>query len=228
MRVLAVDTATAVCGVALWEDDRIVSRSCMSQGPPHTQVLMQAIDEVLQRAGVSPAAIDAFVISQGPGSFTGLRIGIGTVKGLAVATGKPVVGISTLSVLAHQAPDGTALVCPMIDARRGEVYWSVYRRSSQGLVALTPECAGAPSDIRIEQEESCLFIGSGARLYASVLQANRPARSFFAEPVHHQADPNVLARLGVLRLRLGRTEDAQRLTPVYLRPSDAELTQPKA
>jgi tRNA threonylcarbamoyladenosine biosynthesis protein TsaB len=221
MRVLAVDTATEICALALWEDGRIAVQTRLNRGTNHARVLMQAIHEVFERSGISPGDLDAFVVSRGPGSFTGLRIGVATVKGLAAAAGKPIVGVSTLAMLAHQAPGITPLVCPMIDARRGEVYWSVYRRTNTGLVMLSPEAAGAPEQVRIEGRQPCLFIGSGARQYASVLQ-QRPTGTVLAEAAQHDPDPGTLARLGGMLLMQGYTEDVHRFTPVYLRKSDAE------
>jgi tRNA threonylcarbamoyladenosine biosynthesis protein TsaB len=224
MRVLAVDTATEICAVALWEDGRIAVQICLGRGANHARVLMQAIHEVFERSGASPGDLDAFVVSRGPGSFTGLRIGVATAKGLATAAGKPIVGVSTLDVLAHQAPDVTPLICPMIDARRGEVYWSVYRRTNTGLVMLSPEAVGAPEQVRIEGRQPCLFIGSGARQYASVLQ-QRSTGIVLAEAAQHDPDPGTLARLGGMLLMQGHTEDVHRFTPVYLRKSDAESGQ---
>jgi tRNA threonylcarbamoyladenosine biosynthesis protein TsaB len=223
MRILAVDTATELCGVALLEDDRLAAVIRLKQGTTHTRVLMQAIHAVLEKAAVPMAAVDAFAVSRGPGSFTGLRIGIGTVKGLAAATGKPIVGVSTLAVLASQAPDITPLVCSMIDARRGEVYWSVYRRAAAGLIALSAEKAGAPAAIHVEGEDPCLYIGSGARMYASVLPERRSAKTIPADAALHDPDPGVLARIGRSLLLQGHIEDAHRFAPVYLRKSDAEL-----
>ncbi|RJQ78559.1 MAG: tRNA (adenosine(37)-N6)-threonylcarbamoyltransferase complex dimerization subunit type 1 TsaB [Desulfobacteraceae bacterium] len=223
MRILAVDTATEVCGVALWEDDHITAEIRMSQGKTHTQTIMTAIEAVLEKGRLAPNSLDAFVVTQGPGSFTGLRIGISTVKGLAAATGKPLVGISTLAVLAHQAPDGTPWVCPMIDARRREVYWSIYRRQDNALVQAAPERAGKMADVRLGGEGGCLFIGSGARLYAQALQERWPQAAHLADDKQHDLRPGVLASLGAQRLGQGFTEDLHRFTPVYLRPSDAEL-----
>jgi tRNA threonylcarbamoyladenosine biosynthesis protein TsaB len=223
MRILAVDTATEVCGVAVWEDDRVVAKMCADQGATHTRVLMESIRSVLDTCGLNPADLDAFVTTRGPGSFTGLRIGISTVKGLAAALSKPLVGVSTLAVLAHQAPAGTPHVCPMIDARRHEVYWSVYRRNDTGLVPVEPERAGTLDDVRLGGQGECLFIGNGAGLYAQALQERWPQRARLADAGLHALQPGVLASLGAQRYLAGDIEAAHGFSPVYLRKSDAEL-----
>lgn len=223
MRILAVDTATEVCGVAVWQDGRVADEMCTDQGVTHARVLMEAIRSVLEKCGLRPADLDAFVATQGPGSFTGLRIGISTVKGLAAAVSKPLVGVSTLAVLAHQAPAGTGYVCPVIDARRREVYWSVYRRDDTGLVPMGPERVGPVGDVRLAGKGECLFIGNGARLYAQVLRERWPQRARLVPPGLDALQPGVLAYLGAQRYRAGHIEEAHGFSPIYLRQSDAEL-----
>jgi tRNA threonylcarbamoyladenosine biosynthesis protein TsaB len=223
MRILAVDTATEVCGVAVWEDGRVAAEVCADQGVTHARVLVEAIRSVLDTCGLHPADLDAFVATQGPGSFTGLRIGISTVKGMAAAVSKPLVGVSTLSVLAYQAPAGTPYVCPMVDARRHEVYWSVYRRNDSGLMLVGPERAGTMADVQIEGEGECLFIGNGARLYAQALKERWLQRARLADVRLHALQPGVLASLGARRYLAGDIEQAHGFSPIYLRKSDAEL-----
>lgn len=225
MRLLAVDTATEVCGVALWEDDRILAEMSSDTGTTHARVLMAAIRAVLDKNGLQPAALDALVVTRGPGSFTGLRIGISTVKGLAAAAGKPLVGVSTLEVLARQAPADAGQVCPMIDARRREVYWSVYRRGAAGLVQTGPEKAGPAIDVQFGGDEECLFIGNGAQLYAQALKDRFPGTFRMVDPDRHALRPSVVAHLGALRFRQGFTDDPHGFSPIYLRKSDAELAR---
>ena len=127
--ILAVDTATEICGVALAIDDQVKTELILSQSVTHTQSLMVAVESVLAMNHMDISAIDVYAVTRGPGSFTGLRIGISTVKGLALALAKPMVGISSLEVLANQAPGFSDLICPIMDARRNEVYWTLYRRT---------------------------------------------------------------------------------------------------
>ena len=121
MRVLAVDTATYSCSVAITDGDRLLSETTLVSGETHSRHLASLIEALTQTAGLSLEQMEGFAVSRGPGSFTGLRIGISTVKGLAVAGNRPMVGVSTLAALAWQVGPTDHLICPMIDARRDEV-----------------------------------------------------------------------------------------------------------
>src|SRR5688572_26806657 len=127
MRVLAVDTSTMAGGVALLEDDRVVGESLLDVRTTHSERLMLAIDRALTDAGWRPASVDGLAVAIGPGSFTGLRIGLAAVKGLALALACPIAGVPTLDAMAAGLPWASRPVCPILDARRDEVYASLYR-----------------------------------------------------------------------------------------------------
>lgn len=228
MRILAVDTATEVCSVAIGADDHLVAQVVMDHGETHTRHVMAAIASVLDRAGLALSAIDAFAVTQGPGSFTGLRIGISTVKGLAVATGKPMVGVSTLAALAHQAEGDERLICPLIDARRNELYWALYQRSNTGLKRCWPETVGPADQIPAQIKAPCRFIGNGVPLYQGQLQDQISAPVQWASPQQGRIQPAVVARMGWEKLSAGSVEDVIAFGPVYLRKSDAEISRNKA
>lgn len=227
MRLLAVDTATEICGVALSVDDRIRAQVVLGHGETHTRHIMAAIESVLVQAGVALSGVDAFAVTQGPGSFTGLRIGISTVKGLAVATGKPIVGVSTLAALARQAEGQSELVCPLIDARRSEVYWSLYKRGKSGLQVCLPESVGPADQIPLTINASCLFIGNGVPLYQHQLQKGIDHPVQWAQPNQNVLQPSVVAHLGFRKLADGGGDDVMTFGPVYLRKSDAEINRQK-
>jgi tRNA threonylcarbamoyladenosine biosynthesis protein TsaB len=223
MHILAVDTATEVCGVALArEDGHVQAELRLNQGLTHTAALMAAIEAVLGLVRLTLDEVDAFAVTQGPGSFTGLRIGISTVKGLAMATGKPLVGVSTLAALAHQASEGTPWVCPMIDARRRQVYWSVYQRQGAVLVPVQPEQVGPALNAADQVSGPCLFIGNGVPLYGTTLRERLPQWFQAAGGGLDAISPGAVARLAGQRLGQGVVQDVHRFEPVYLRPSDAE------
>lgn len=222
-KLLAVDTATQSCGVAIIGDGRMQTELILSHGGTHTKQILAAIDAALGLEGGSLAQIDAFAVTRGPGSFTGLRIGISTVKGLAVATGKPVIGVSSLDVLAHQAGGDAAWVCPMIDARRKEIYWCVYRREGDGLIALSDEQVGPIDKLARQIEDTCIFIGNAVPLYAVQLSGSVKQAIQWASDVDHTIRPAVLARLAWQRLQEGDVDDTGCFAPIYLRKSDAEL-----
>lgn len=226
MNILAVDTATEVCGVALARDGGdVVAELCLNQGRTHTDTLMAAIDAVLRLADFSLKQVDAFAVTRGPGSFTGLRIGISTVKGLALATGKPMVGVSTLTALACRAPEGIARICPMIDARRRQVYWSLYERRKEGLVQVHPETVGPPREAADQVSGPCLFVGNGARLYSEQLRTDLSQPQWFlaAGAGLDTLSAAAVARLAGEQLARGERADVHRFAPVYIRPSDAHV-----
>ena len=225
MRIIALDTATEVCGLALWMKDQVRAQISITQGLTHAKVLTGALQALLQETGTQVAEVDGWVVTQGPGSFTGLRIGISTAKGLALATGKPLAGVSTLSVLAHQARAQTDWICPMIDARRHQVYWALFQRQGDDLVPVLPERAGSVDEAMdlIGDRRPCVFIGNGARLYSEVIQAYVGGEAQLADDALHDLQPGMVARLGSQRLAQGAAENLHLFAPVYLRSADAQL-----
>jgi len=221
-KLLAVDTATESCGVAVISDGRIQAELSLNHGETHTRHILVAIDEALSLAGAALTEIDAFGVTRGPGSFTGLRIGISTMKGMAFATGKPIIGVSSLEVLAYQAQGDSRLVCPMIDARRNEIYWRIYRREVDTLSPQTSEHVGSVDQLAGQVDETCMFIGNIAPRYSSrLLQLVKPTCQW-APAGENAIRPAVLAQLAWQRFLSGRVDDVKTFVPVYIRKSDAE------
>jgi tRNA threonylcarbamoyladenosine biosynthesis protein TsaB len=164
MKLLAVDTASQSCGVALMEKDRLLAEMLLVSRETHSVHLMGMIREVSTRSKVPLASVDGFAVSLGPGSFTGLRIGISTLKGLAAALEKPLVGVSTLEALAWQHPLSGSPVVVLMDARRKEVYAARFRFDFGSLVRETPDQVRDPMAVIGEVAGPCLFVGSGAVL----------------------------------------------------------------
>jgi len=221
--LLAVDTATEICGVALAMDGRVIAELSLDLGVTHTQCVMNAIDTVLAMKRMDISAVDRFAVTRGPGSFTGLRIGISTVKGLAHATGKPMVGVSCLEILAHQAPADAGLICSMMDARRNEVYWALYGRQEDGLRPIIEENVALPATVAENIDQPCFFIGNGIAQYQKKIGESLTQPAQWANCELNAMRPAVLARLAWQRFSCGLIDSAQTLVPVYLRKSDAEL-----
>ena len=227
MRLLAIDTATSVCGVALAHHGSVEAAVSLDTGQTHTRVIMHTIMSIMRFCGVGLQQIDGFAVTQGPGSFTGLRIGISTVKGLATALDKPMIGVSTLEVLASQAPALCAMICPMIDARRGEVYWALYRRQGGELTTVLPEQVG-PAEKAVEQIDcACCFIGNGAMAYRHSIEPLVRAEGHWVSEGESRLDPAAVAQIGWRLFRSGRSIDPALFAPVYLRQSDAEINLKK-
>ena len=223
MHLLALDTATEICGVALVSDGRIAAQTSLSLGNTHARQLMGAVEWILGRMGLAPDQVDVFAVNQGPGSFTGLRIGISTAKGLAAAADKPLVGLTALEVLAHQGPVGTGLICPMIDARRAEVYWALYEWQRGELRLHTPPRVEPPQQVAAHIPGTCTVIGNGVRSYAEILKQH--CRTELHQVPDHLNDlcPGVLAQLAYHHWHSGRYSPGMDVAPVYVRKSDARL-----
>lgn len=216
MRVLAVDTSTMAGGVALVDGDRVVGESLLDVRTTHSERLMMAVDRALGDAGWPASSLDGLAVAIGPGSFTGLRIGLATVKGLALALARPIAAVPTLDAMAAQLPWSARPVCPVLTARRDEVYASLYRWDGRGMRQEWDYLALSPAALAERLTEPVLGVGDGVAAVASPwMTAVRPARR---GPM-----AAVVAWLGAERLRLGDAAGAADLVPLYLRPSEAEL-----
>lgn len=223
MRILAVDTATEICGVGLSTNGKLQVELSFSHGETHARHLMKGVRSVLDLAGMRLGDVDAFAVTRGPGSFTGLRIGISTVKGMAMAMGKPVASVSSLAVLAHQAGKSEELICPMLDARRREVYWAVYRWQDDTLVAVSSEQVGPPAHVGDHITGPCRFIGNGAQLYQKEVSKRLTHAACWLSGENAGIRIGWVARLARESLLAGISDDIRTFGPVYLRKSDAEL-----
>ena len=223
MKILAFDTAMQSCSVALTEDSRLLAEVNLVNTETHSRHLAGLIRDVCRMARTELSELDGYAVTRGPGSFTGLRIGISTAIGLAQASGKPLAGVSTLHVLAVQAAVPSQLVCPMIDARRGEVYVSLFRYAKQQLLSKQPEQVLMPKNAIETIGESCIFVGSGAVLYNSEIIEMLGESAHFASEMNNTIRAATVASLAHKRLSSGEADDIMHFTPIYLRRSDAEI-----
>jgi tRNA threonylcarbamoyladenosine biosynthesis protein TsaB len=234
VRLLAVETSTLTGALALVEDGRLLAESRLGVAVTHGERLVPAIQALLQTARVPVTGVDAFAVAVGPGSFTGLRIGISTVKGLAYATGRPVVPVPTLEALAWSLPFAAPLVCPVLDARKREVYTALFRTAAGRLERLAPDRAAAPGALAAELRalvaagERVVLLGDGAGPWGETLGAT-PGGPIHAPPPGHGAPSAVaLADLALGALARGEAVDPAAVRPRYLRPSEAELARERA
>lgn len=223
MHILGIETATMTGSVAIVTEDRLVAEYTLNTETTHAERLMAAIDHLLQAAALSIQAIDGIAVSIGPGSFTGLRIGVTTAKSLAYSIGKPVVGIPTLDALAAQYLFTELLLCPILDARKREVYTAFYRNTGADVARLSEYAVLTPERLRPEITEPVLFLGDGVCPYRQYLTTALEEKAFFADAAHLLPRGSLIAKLGGDRLRAGQADDCLALTPLYLRKSDAEI-----
>jgi tRNA threonylcarbamoyladenosine biosynthesis protein TsaB len=221
---LAIDTATKTAGVALLRDEVILVEYFFNLERNHSETVLPAVHEGLALAGVGIGAVDLFALTVGPGSFTGLRIGASTVKGLALTTGKPVVGVSTLEALAFNAVDFPGLVCPMLDARKGEVYAALYRAAAGGeFDVILGEAATTPAEILGRIDRETLFLGDGVAGHRDLIRGRLGERARFASPGSQGVRASSAALLGMKKFARGERLDVVSFVPRYLRRSEAEV-----
>lgn len=216
MRVLAVETSTLSGGAALLDGELVVGEYTLDVRLTHSERLMPAIDRLLTDAGWGVGDLEGLVVAVGPGSFTGLRVGISTIKGLALALSIPIAAVPTLDAMAGMVPFAALPVCPVLDARKREVYASLYRWDGGGMRREWEYLAIAPADLVRRLNEPVILLGDGAD------QIDSPyARRI--RPPHRGPSPACVGSLGHERLAIGDTTRAADLLPIYLRPSEAEL-----
>ncbi|MGN1098687.1 MAG: tRNA (adenosine(37)-N6)-threonylcarbamoyltransferase complex dimerization subunit type 1 TsaB [Clostridia bacterium] len=182
MNILAVDTSAVTASAAVMKDGVIVGEVSFTNGLTHSQTIMPMVDYVLKGAGLSVSDIDLFAAVNGPGSFTGLRIGVGTVKGLAYACGKDCAGISTLEALAHNIAPTDLLIVPIMDARRSQVYTAAYRYDGDTLTEVSPPSAVGIEDLCLSLTENVIFVGDGVAPYMDRISRLMGCRAHFAPP----------------------------------------------
>jgi tRNA threonylcarbamoyladenosine biosynthesis protein TsaB len=224
MKILALETSTMMGSVAIMDQEGLIAEYRLNIKSTHSERLMRTIDEVLKDSGLELKDLDGYAVSIGPGSFTGLRIGISTVKGLAFVTRKPVAAIPTLDALACNIPFSQYQICPMLDARKKEVYTALYSISDDGnLSKRMDDCVIRPEIILKEIKEPTVFLGEGARIYKEMISEGLGQRAHFA-PMSKQLPSAVnVAELGLMAFERGAFEEPANLVPKYIRKSEAEL-----
>jgi tRNA threonylcarbamoyladenosine biosynthesis protein TsaB len=230
MRILALDTSTNVATVAILEDDTIIGEYSCNKGKTHSQTLMPMIKELLEKVGLYAKDMDAFAASIGPGSFTGLRIGVTTAKAMAFAAEKPVISVHTLDALAFNLQMPNALLCPMIDARNNQVFTAVYRFVDGKLERLT-EYLGIPvnelADIIRPMDGRIVLMGDACKLHKQYFIEELGNRVSIAPPHTALAKASSVAVLARNAFIDGKLESCYDMVPFYLRKSQAEREREK-
>jgi tRNA threonylcarbamoyladenosine biosynthesis protein TsaB len=226
MKILAVDTATQHCSVAVCQDLSLLAETTLLRRQTHSKHLLKMIHQTISMAGINLNKIDGFAVTRGPGSFTGLRIGLSCIKGMAYALNKPLVSVSSLEILATQAMvtinNNPLLICPLLDARKKEVYFAGFRYLNNKLIQQIPEMVLSPEKIALQIDEPSLFIGDGALLYKDILTNAFKDAAYFPPPQQNYIRAHTVAILAFERFQKGDTDSLSSLVPQYIRQSDAE------
>lgn len=229
MKILGLDSSGMVASVALVEDDILLAEYTANYKKTHSQTLLPMLDELKKMVELDLNEIDAIAVAAGPGSFTGLRIGAATAKGLGLALQKPLVEVPTLEGMAYNLCGCTSLVCPLIDARRNQVYTGIYSFQREGgeykLQIVEPQCAVDISEI-IEDlnglEQEVVFLGDGVSVYREVIDSQMRVPYTFAPASNNRQRAAAVAALGAAYYKEGKTVSAAEHQPEYLRKSQAE------
>ena len=222
MKILALDSSAVVASVALCDGETLLAEYTLNNGNTHSETLLPMIETMLSHFGITADDIELFAASSGPGSFTGVRIGAATLKGLAFAKNTPCVGVSTLEALAENAVSLTGLICPVMNARRSQVYTALFRSDGQTLTRLMPDSALAIAELDTllaEYGESVVFVGDGARITRDALKQTE-ARPI-PDRLRHQSAYSV-AQVARRAYERGEAVTDASLSVTYLRPSQAE------
>jgi tRNA threonylcarbamoyladenosine biosynthesis protein TsaB len=223
MKILALDTATQSCSVAIVDDESLLAELTRVNSKTHSRHLMDLINTVCRIADLKAEDMDGFAVTIGPGSFTGLRIGISAIKGLAFSFGKPVVGVSSLDALAWQCAQSAYLICPLLDARKKEVYACRYRFKNNELKKDGTEKVASPAEAVRGIREPSIFVGNAVQLYRENVSAELGELAHFAAWGQHSIRASSIAWLSMTGFYRQQTDDVALLIPQYIRKPDAEV-----
>lgn len=219
MKILAIDTSCTVATAAVTDDNKLLGEYYIDDKLTHSQKLMPMIDALLTELGLTPKDIDVFAVSTGPGSFTGLRIGIATAKGLAAGAGKAMAGVSTLKAMAYRFFVCSYDIMPMIDARNAQVFCGKYRFGDGCKTLLDPQVKNI-DDIINEITTPTLVMGDGAIKYKEALAANK--NILFAPPHLNMPSAAAVCTAAMDEITENGTKTPDEVNAVYIRKSQAE------
>ena len=225
MKILGLDSSGIVASVAIVEDDVLIAEYTVNYKKTHSQTLLPMLDEIAKMTELDLNSIDAIAVAAGPGSFTGLRIGSATAKGLGLALKKPLIAIPTVEGLAYNLYDISGLICPIMDARRKQVYTGIYRFTDHQLKVVEDQMA-VPMETVIEMlnqyGEAVTFLGDGVPVFHELIAEKMTVPYSFAPAHVNKQRAAAVAALGEIYYRQGKTETAMEHVPDYLRVSQAE------
>ncbi len=225
MKLLAIDSSGLVATVAVIEEEQMLAEYTVNFKKTHSQTLVPMLNEITQMIELDLSSIDAIAVAKGPGSFTGLRIGSATAKGLGLALEKPIVAVPTVDALSYNVWGTDMLVCPLMDARRGQVYTGIYAFEDGKHHIIKEQCAIAVEELCEElniRGRKTLFLGDGVPVYRETLAALLTVPYEFAPAHMARQRAGALGILAMDYLKAGKTETAAEHKPDYLRLSQAE------
>lgn len=226
LKILGIDTSSKFLSIALSEDKDIIKEKSYLLERTHASQLVPKIKALLEKSKTPINKIDAFIIGLGPGSFTGLRIGVSAIKGFGVALGKPCIGVASIDSIACNISDKDKYIVPIIDAKRGQVYSSIYRREGGSVRRLSDYMVLPIDKLMPMLKTNVIFLGDGISLYRDdILSMNKKA-IFLEERCWYPGAGNLI-KLGFLKIKKAKRFSLDKLTPLYLYPEDCQVNKIK-
>jgi tRNA threonylcarbamoyladenosine biosynthesis protein TsaB len=222
MRVLGIETATSQASIGLWFDGEVVAEQSRAANGSHAMTVLPLLADTLRRAGVTVRDLDGIAVSCGPGAFTGLRVGLSVAKGLACATGVPLVAVPTLEALARTLTQHHGCIWTVLDARKGELYAACFRSVSGCVCRVTPDAVLTAAEVVARITTPCIVAGDALPRYGAFFRAQLGDRATLLPHDTHGPRGGVVAAMGWERLHAGAHASAADIEPLYVRPSDAE------
>lgn len=225
MKILGIDTSSKFLNIALSEDEDIIKEESHLLDRKQAGRLIPIVKELLRKSKMPVNKIDAFVIGLGPGSFTGLRIGVSAIKGFGIVTGKPCIGVASIDAIACNAEDNDRDIIPIIDAKRGQVYAAIYRRKAGRVKRLSDYMVLSVAELLKKIKREPVFLGDGLPLYRdAILNADKKA-VFLEERCWYPGAGNII-KLGFSKIKKAKKPGLDKLTPLYLYPDDCQVRKP--
>lgn len=229
MLILGIDSSTTVSGASIidTETDKILAESFLNTEKTHSESFLPLIKNTLDQAKIALDDIEAIAVTKGPGSFTGLRIGMVTAKSLVQVTGAKLIGIKTLDALAYNLFGYPGIICPILNARRNEVYTAFYQMQNNELKRISDYVAMAPEKLVgeiLKKSREVIFLGDGVGVYRTFLEKSLASLASFAASNNSFTRSSSVALLAAKGLLENKEDDIHTLVPFYLRKSEAEIT----
>ena len=222
MKILGIDTSTPIGSIALIDGDNLVAEHTLNIVQEHSSRLMPAIDSVLKWGNITVDGLDGCAVGVGPGSFTGIRIGVATIKSLCYALDKPIVRVSTLEAIAYNLRWTNGIICPLLDARRSEIYGTVFRGGSEWQRLSEDLCLSIDAfldhlNTDVPSNGTLNFVGDGLLTYGDIVRERLGDRVHFADSIFNVPRGATIAQLGAQRLQHGDSDSYWTLGPNYVR-----------
>lgn len=217
MKILALDTSSRVSSIAIIDEDKVIAEYLLDVGGSHSQKLLYLLDQVLRDSELTIKKIDGFAVAVGPGSFTALRVGIATAKGLAIGAKKPLYGIPTLDALASSVY-GTGLICPILDAKGGWVYGAIYQYHQPDfqLRKVATEFLLPLKELFKKTRTPTVFLGNAVLIHRDLIKKELGMDAFFAPQEFSLVRAANVATLALIKLKAGEVPELSEIKPIYL------------